>query len=106
MPTLRRYQVRISGEAASRLQEILDHIQPQSPQNAPLVIERLLHAIEGLSTLPYRYKVHRPNRTLAMIVRSMPVPPYIVYYRVLEEHALVRILTVRHGAQRHPRRFD
>jgi plasmid stabilization system protein ParE len=33
------------------------------------------------------------------------VPPFIIYYRITEKPATVRVLTVRHGARRQPRRF-
>ena len=75
MPTIRYYRVRITREASSRLEEIFEHIEPDSPQNAALVLERLLDAIEGLSTLPYRYKVHQKSKKLDLVVRSMLVPP-------------------------------
>jgi plasmid stabilization system protein ParE len=32
----------------------------------------------------------------------MPVTPYLIYYRVLDSQQAVRVLTVRHGAQRRP----
>jgi len=35
----------------------------------------------------------------------MPVPPFIVYYRIIERSAAIRILMIRHGARRAPRRF-
>jgi plasmid stabilization system protein ParE len=35
----------------------------------------------------------------------MPVPPFIIYHRVLESERIVEVLTVRHGARRQPRRF-
>jgi plasmid stabilization system protein ParE len=35
----------------------------------------------------------------------MPVPPFVIYYRVLEAERIVEVLTVRHGARRQPRRF-
>jgi plasmid stabilization system protein ParE len=35
----------------------------------------------------------------------MAAPPYIIYYRVLEDQKVVQILTIRHGSRRQPRRF-
>jgi plasmid stabilization system protein ParE len=70
-----------------------------------LVAEGLIDAIDSLSQFPHRYKVHRSARDANRIVRSMPVPPFILYYRILEQDRMVQVLTVRHGAQRQPRQF-
>ncbi|MDB5320169.1 MAG: Addiction module toxin RelE [Phycisphaerales bacterium] len=102
----RRYDVRITKTASSELVEIHQFIERDSPQNASEMIGRLFESIEALDILPYRYKVHQSSKYPEGIIRSMPVPPYVVYYRVLEEAHVVRILTVRHGARRKPRRFD
>jgi plasmid stabilization system protein ParE len=99
------YRVIVLPEAFEDLDRIIDYIKQQSPQNAARVIERLWVATQSLAILPYRYKVHRSNRDPGRTVRSMPVPPFIVYYRVVEAHRTVRVLTVRHGSQRQPRRF-
>jgi plasmid stabilization system protein ParE len=96
-------RIRILPEAATDLAGIFDHIQQQSPQNAASVIEELINAIDSLSLFPRRYKVHRSARRGRRPVRSMPVPPFIVYYRIIEEHDTVEVMTVRHGAQRQPR---
>jgi plasmid stabilization system protein ParE len=56
-------------------------------------------------TLPHRYKVHEHRKDPSLAVRSMPVPPFIVYYRVDDVRLSVRVLSVRHGARRQPRRF-
>jgi plasmid stabilization system protein ParE len=84
---------------------IFDHIERDSPQNAPAVIEGVINAIDSLAQFPHRYKVHQSARHPDRVVRSMPVPPYVVYYRVIDQHSVVRVLTVRHGARRQPRRF-
>lgn len=101
----RRYDVRISNEAYSHLAEIFEYVDQQSPQNAALLLEDLLNSIAGLSIRPQRYKVYRRVKDSDRVVRSMPVPPYLVYYRVLEQPGRVRILSVRHGARRQPRSF-
>src|SRR5512133_2897307 len=101
----RRYRVLVMPEAAADLVGIFDHIERDSAQNARAVIEALIDAIDSLAQFPHRYKVHRSTRDPDRIVRSMPVPPHVVYYRVIEQHAVVRVLTVRHGARRQPNRF-
>jgi plasmid stabilization system protein ParE len=100
------YDVRITKTASSDLVEIHQFIEQDSPQNAAEMIGRLFESIDALELLPYRYKVHQLSKQPDRVIRSMPVPPYVVYYRVLEGAGVVRILTVRHGARRKPRRFD
>jgi hypothetical protein len=34
-----------------------------------------------------------------------PVPPFILYYQVIEKPPTVRILTIQHGARRQPKKF-
>ena len=67
--------------------------------------EQLVAAINSLEQLPYRYKVHRSYKDPKRVVRSMPVPPFVLYYRVNDAHRPVEVLTIRHGRQRQPRRF-
>ena len=87
------------------MDEILDYIKHQSPQNAGKVIDTLWEAMHRLKDLPRRHRVVQGRRQPKKAVRRMPVAPYLVYYRVDEELRAVRILTVRHGRQRQPKRF-
>jgi plasmid stabilization system protein ParE len=99
------YLVIVSPRAFDDLDRILDHIKAVSPANAAKVIDRLRESMQRLRDLPHRYRVvqgmSRPKRA----VRRMPVPPFLVYYRIDEPLRVVRILTVTHGSQRQPRRF-
>ena len=99
------YRIRMMPEASADLAQIFDHIERDSPQNAALVVEAIINAVDSLTQFPHRYKVHRSSRDPDRTVRSMPVPPFIVYYRVIEQHQVIRVLTVRHGARRQPRGF-
>src|SRR5688572_21438958 len=101
----RQHDVRIAPEASKNLDAIYTFIAQQSPQNAAVVLERLLDGIFSLKFLPHRYKVHWRGKDRQDTVRSMPLPPFVVYYRIVEERHLVRVLTVRHGRQRRPRTF-
>ena len=83
-----------------------NYIEKDSPQNASSVARRLIEGIDSLQYLPYRFKVYRMNRNPERVVRSTPIRPYILYYRVIESEKVVIILTVRHGAQRQPRTFE
>jgi plasmid stabilization system protein ParE len=93
------YEVHLMPEASADLIAIHDFIEKASSQNATSVVKGLFEAIDSLELFPHRYKVHRSNQEVNRIVRSMPVPPFIVFYRIRETDRIVEILTVRHGAR-------
>jgi plasmid stabilization system protein ParE len=45
------------------------------------------------------------GRPAAEIVRRMPVPPYLIYYRVDDARRVVEVITIRHGKRRPPKSF-
>ncbi len=100
-----RYRVRITRRASDDLIGICTYIERDSPQNAASVAQELLDAIDSLSLFPYRYRVHENRKDPAKTVHAMPVPPFMVYYRVVVPHDLVEVIAVRHGRRRQPRRF-
>lgn len=100
------YHLIMSPQAAADLQAIHEYISLDSPQNAARVVGRILDAIDKLEIVPHRTMVERQSRKIKHPVRSLPIKPYIVYFRVIDERQEVRILTVRHGARRRPTRFD
>ncbi len=99
------YRVILMPEAFEDIDEIVDYIKQVSPQSTAGVIQRLQDATQSLQFLPHRYKVHRSTRRADRVIRSMPVPPWVVYYRIIEQPPTVRVLTIRHGARRQPKRF-
>lgn len=96
------YRVRITPRALADLGQIFEHIQRDSPQNAAAMIAKLLDAIDGLNLLPHRFDVPRTGTVRGRQVRSMPVRPYLVRYRIDETRMAVFVLRVRHGARRRP----
>ena len=94
----KHYRVRITLRALSDLEAILDYIAQESPLNAARMIERLLDAIDGLEFMPYRFKVLAGAEEGG--IRSIPVRPYLIRFRVEERTGIVRILHIRHGARR------
>jgi plasmid stabilization system protein ParE len=100
------YRVILSPEAAADLEAIHAYISQDSPDNAAKMVGRILDGIAKLEVFPRHTVVERQSKKIKHPVRSLPVRPYIVYFRVLEEQKAVIILTVRHGARRRPRRFD
>lgn len=100
------YHVGFTRRAASDLEGIFRYISNRSPGNAPKVIKRLVDAIDSLAQLPHRYrKIERHPRSRPE-TGMMPVSPYLIYYRVLEPQQAVRVITVRHGAQRQPDQME
>jgi len=99
------YRVNIVPKAFADLEGILDYISKDSPTNAARVIDRLQDAIYSLDQMPRRFKVHSCRKDMSLSVHAMPVPPYIVYYRVDDVHHAVRVLRVYDGRRLQPRRF-
>jgi len=100
------YRVIILPEIFDDLIEICSYIEKDSPQNAASVAQELINAIDSLELLPHRFKIHLHRNDPSKTVRSMPVPPFIVYYRVDNLRHSVRILSIYHGARQQPRSFE
>jgi len=92
--------------ASSDLDAIFTYISNRLPGNAPGFIRQILDAIDSLERFPHRYPAVEQQPRVRAGTRAMPVSPYLVYYRVLEPQLAVRIITIRHGARREPRRFS
>jgi plasmid stabilization system protein ParE len=103
MPTT--YRVILMPEAFDNLDAIIDHIKQDSPQNAAATLDVLWKASQSLNQFPHRYKIHQ-GRGAKRVIHSMPVPPFLIYYEIIENPATVRVLTIRHGARRAPRLFE
>src|ERR1700724_958695 len=94
------YRLILSPRAYADLADIHDYISRDSVDRASVMIGRILDSIEALTLAPHhniaeKIKGPRPTRTL-------PVQSYIVYFEVLEADHAVRVLRIRHGAQRLP----
>ena len=100
------YRVIIQPRASQDMIGICTYIERDSPQNAAGVARELIDAIDSLELLPHRYRVRIRRRKPAGAVRCMPVSSFMIYYQVVDAERVVMILTVRHGAQRQPRRLD
>jgi len=102
MPTFR---VIIAPRAASDLTRIHEYISRDSVQNADAMVGRILDALEPLKEFPHRNVVAVENPRLAYPARSIVIRPYVVFFRVIEDQKIVRVLHVRHGARRRPKRI-
>ena len=96
------YRIRITPRALVDLEGNFEFIVRHSPQNARGMIRRLLDAIDALEFFPHRYDVPRTGKAHGRQVRSMPVRPYLVRYRIDDKLKAVFVLRVRHGARRSP----
>ena len=99
------YRLIIAPEASADLTMIHAYISQDSPGNAAKVVGRILRGIETLKVFPHRTVLEHQSRKIRFPVRSVPVRPYVIFFRVLDDEQVVRILTIRHGARRRPRRF-
>jgi toxin ParE1/3/4 len=102
----RNYQVIVSPRASGDLSQIYEYIALDSPENAAKFLQALFDAIDSLVLLPARHPLIESRPRIKRETRVMPVSPYLIYYHILEAQGAVRIVTVRHGARRQPRRFS
>jgi plasmid stabilization system protein ParE len=100
------YRIILAKRVATDLERIFDYIAERSPQNAPRVIDHILASIERLAEIPHRTIVADQPGKANSPVRSLAVPPYVIFFRVVEEQRVVRVLRVRHGARRPLKRFE
>ena len=100
------FRVIITPRAADDLADIHEYISKDSEQNAAAMISRILDALELLGDMPHRTIVHPQSPKSKCPVRSIPVRPYIVYFRVIDSERVVQVIHVRHGARERPARFD
>ncbi len=77
-----------------------------SARTATRVVEQIVDAFDHLTATPNRTVVDPQPNSRRPPVRSLPVPPYMVYFRVYDQDRTVRVSRVRHGARQPLRRFD
>lgn len=89
-----------SPRAIRNLVHLREYIEKGSEQNAALVAQRILRAINLLQTQP---QMGRPGRVLGTRELIVPGTPYIIPYRVRWER--LELIAVFHGRQKWPTRF-
>lgn len=87
-----------SKRAITDLRRITTYIQKDNPAAAARVASRILEEVMFLATPPHGGVVGRVPGTYELIFYPWP---YIAVYRVIGEQ--VRIIRIRHGAQKWPR---
>jgi plasmid stabilization system protein ParE len=100
------YLIAYAPQAVTDLDGIIERIAKRSPQNGKRVLHRILANIDSLKTFPNRTVVRGRGGSGKAPVRTLPVQSWIIFFRVLEEEKVVRILRIRHGARRRPKHFE
>lgn len=93
------YRVIISPHAIDDLENILDYVAQDSPANATRLVDRLIAEAESLELFPRRHAMVKADPSYGAL-RSMPSPPFRIIYEIVEAQRSVRVLAIRHGAQR------
>lgn len=98
---MKTYSVLLTPEAETRLLHAFQHIQQDSPEIAERWLREVYVKIEALATLPRRCAVAReqpyfPDRELRQLIHHS----HRVIFEVHDATSTVRVLYVRHGAER------
>ena len=98
------FKLTYSPTAFRDLEQVADALAAQSPDTASRLLESIIGSIDSLAIFPHRNVVDGQPPS-ANPVRSLPAPPYMIYFRADDRRRVVRILRVRHGARRPLKRF-
>jgi toxin ParE1/3/4 len=88
-----------SRRAIRHLVALRAYIEKESEQNAALVANRILKAVDLLQTQP---EMGRPGRVFGTRELVVPGTPYIIPYRVRRER--LELMAVFHGRRQWPTR--
>ena len=86
-----------SRRAIRHLVQLREYIHKDSEQNARLIANRILSAVDLLSSHP---GIGRPGRTVGTRELVVPDTPYVVPYRVRRDR--LELIAVLHGRQKWP----
>jgi plasmid stabilization system protein ParE len=88
-----------SARAVAQLDDVVAYIAQDSPHAAGNVARHIRRTADLLGHVPKMGRLTNEGDARVVVV---PRYPYLVFYRVLEDRDLVRIVRVRHAArQRH-----
>lgn len=100
------YRISVSPRARKDLVGIGGPATGPSPAPTSPMLDKIFAAFDRLKQTPNRNVVFPQPATRQPPVRSLPVVPYIVYFRVYDDEKVVRVTRVRHGSRRPLKRFD
>ncbi|MBF0622540.1 MAG: type II toxin-antitoxin system RelE/ParE family toxin [Magnetococcales bacterium] len=89
------------GSALDDLRSAQNYIAKENPSAAKWIVQKVVHAVQGLATHPH---VGRPGRVVGTRELVIPDTPFIVPYQVMRDR--LEILRVLHGAQLWPDQLD
>ncbi len=102
------YHVEFTPRAVVDLDELYQWVKANAPYRGPLWFDRFEGAILSLGNFPGRCpavsSLSTPEDTIRRLVFGRKRNRYAVYYAVFGD--VVRILHVRHGARKAPKRKD
>ena len=102
----KKYKVILNQSALSKLEEILDFISIDSPKRSISVINEIIRRINSLESMPERFPAIQENiKYKTYQIRHFYCKnSFRVIYTIREDE--VRILCIRHGAQKNLTIFD
>lgn len=98
---MKSYTVVIPGPIEAKVLEQARYIavEGQSPLNAGRWLDRVLLAVESLSTLPKRCPLAIESAFRPYEIRSLNIDGFLVLFTVDDEAQTVLVLNVRHSRQ-------
>jgi plasmid stabilization system protein ParE len=101
------YSVRLMPRAADDVQRLYRRLMEKAPLQGQEWFNRFIDAFYSLETFPERCKaikgLSRPGRIVRLLLYGRKPQTYLIYFDVVE--TTVRILHIRHGARKEPRRL-
>lgn len=94
------YSVVFDSEAQTEALEAADYIARDAPDRAATWFTGLKRAVESLTKLPARCPLARESKSLGQDLHQLIYHSHRIIFRIEEDSRIVRILHVRHAAQR------
>lgn len=88
-------RVRFTAGALRQIQQLSDYISKDSPAGAQRVVERIRSLADMLRDHP---EMGRTTNLQGLRILPVSSTPYLIHYAIRRDE--VRIIRVRHGAQR------
>lgn len=97
--TPKRYKVVIDDAALDDLLDIYNYIRASAPDTAAEFIARLVADCHKLDLFPYGHQQRPPSKRVRKPLWQRPFENYRIIYTIFEQHRVVRVLGVQHGAR-------
>lgn len=97
---MKTYEVLFDPHAQEEALDAAHYIARFSPRNAAKWYSGLEKVLDSLTTMPARCSRARESETLGVEVRQYIYHSHRIIFRIEERAGIVRILHIRHAAQR------